>query len=611
MLTADDRKIRTVDRSLEVLARGLGSAIKSRHPDQTVDEILADCPNLKDFQRTLYAAPTADPSTMLTVAIDKAAVLGVDKGDLHQLRVFRNKVTHKATSTDATHIALDASKVHTELTRAVVVLERVGCVSEPQEVKRCLAYYLAGAPDPWVEPAENALDGLVATKPQKPPRKKTTPRKKAALSQGGLSADQEEALQRVRQWWQSTSRRFVITGPAGTGKTRMIAEVIAALGLKPAEVKLVAPTNKACDVLRSKLAKGLGFRGKVSTLHSLLYKYQVPPAPDGEDLAFKVIGLKAVDPSVKLLVCDEASMLADIDVETMQKGYRTLFLGDPAQLPPVLEGREENGRQAGTSDLLLSPDAELTTIHRQSESSSILEAADIVRSGGWLQPTLFDDDATHVLDEAEGHVTREEFLQLLKEAEAVLVARNVTRIRVNEMIRELRGYVRHPGDWIPKRGEILVSCDKISGVSSPFPGEPEISNGQQLVVDEVVRVSRVLNGTTGQEVLSARVRAHFRDDPSVVGEWPISHEMLVGRHIVGDEVSTRLIAGPRSGVLRCDWGYALTVHKAQGSEWGRVVVIDHGSYDRIGARQWNYVALTRARQSVTVVRLRQETALLG
>jgi ATP-dependent exoDNAse (exonuclease V) alpha subunit len=87
--------------------------------------------------------------------------------------------------------------------------------------------------------------------------------------------------------------------------------------------------------------------------------------------------------------------------------------------------------------------------------------------------------------------------------------------------------------------------------------------------------------------------------------------MLVGRHIVGDEVSTRLIAGPRSGVLRCDWGYALTVHKAQGSEWGRVVVIDHGSYDRIGARQWNYVALTRARQSVTVVRLRQETALLG
>jgi hypothetical protein len=171
--------------------------------------------------------------------------------------------------------------------------------------------------------------------------------------------------------------------------------------------------------------------------------------------------------------------------------------------------------------------------------------------------------------------------------------------------------VRHPGDWIPKPGEILVSSDKLFGEDPMFLGQPGISNGQQLVVDAVLRVSRTVNRTTNQEVMYARIRAHFRDDPSTVGEWPISHEMLVGRHIVGDAVSTRMIAGPRSGVLRCDWGYALTVHKAQGSEWDRVVVIDHGSYDKVGAREWNYVALTRARKTITVVRLRPESALLG
>lgn len=64
-------------------------------------------------------------------------------------------------------------------------------------------------------------------------------------------------------------------------------------------------------------------------------------------------------------------------------------------------------------------------------------------------------------------------------------------------------------------------------------------------------------------------------------------------------------------MLRCDWAYAMTVHKAQGSEWGRVLVVDHGAYAKVGQRQWNYLALTRARNTVTVVRLRKDSALLA
>ena len=106
------------------------------------------------------------------------------------------------------------------------------------------------------------------------------------------------------------------------------------------------------------------------------------------------------------------------------------------------------------------------------------------------------------------------------------------------------------------------------------------------------------------------IEAHFKDDPSKCGRWLISKEMLLGMQVIGDKIITRGIAGPRSGIVRCEWGYALTVHKAQGSEWGQVLVVDHGSYDKIGAGEWNNVALTRARNTVTVVRLSKDSALL-
>lgn len=613
MLTVEDNKIRTVDAALEVLARGLGQAVLDRHSGFSIDEIAAGCPSLKSHQRGLFSTPLSDPSTMLNIAIDKAEKLGVESSEFHKLRMFRNKVTHKHASGQVSSAALDSAVVHTELSRAAAVLERIGCSSEQKLVRRYLAYYMSGAPEgkSWSDMSEDEVRVLVAQKPPKPPRRKTRAFRAAGAPIGRLSSDQAEAIVRVKAWWGTPSRRFVISGPAGTGKTRLIPELVEALGLQPSQIQLVAPTNKACDVLRSKLSSGRGFRGRVSTFHKLLYRYQLPPEADGEDLRFVVRGLKQVVEGVKLVVCDEASMLTDFDVASLEAGYRTLYLGDAAQLPPVLEGREDGGRKACAATILERPDAELTTIHRQSGSSSILEAAEIVRSGETLQPTLWDDDATHVLDEAQGHIDRSELRDLLKTADAVLVARNVTRIRVNEMIRELRGHVRHPGDWLPKPGELLVSTDKISGTDGAFVGQPEVSNGQQLVVDRVVRTGMTLNRTTNEEVPFVVVQAHFRDDPDTVGVWQISQEMLVGRHIVGDQVSTRLIAGPRSGLLRCDWGYALTVHKAQGSEWGRVVVIDHGAYDRVGARQWNYVALTRAVKAVTVVRLQPRTTLLA
>ncbi len=609
MLTPDDRKLRVVDSALETLAQGIGNAVTACFPNRTVEEIIHASPSLKQYQAEFFKSAASDPSTMLNVAIDHAKSLGLDVGDLHELRKFRNDVTHKKPTAGARNIALDGRRVFAELTRVALVLRRLNQPSQEASVTRCLRYYVDGAPERWIDPAPDSRDPLdprIALRP--PPRKVRKARKVSTLSNKGLSEDQSKAVALIDEWWRGDKRRFVVAGAAGTGKTRLIIEVFRQLKVDPATVWLVGPTNKACEVMRMRLVELPDFRPRVSTFHKLLYRYDVPPPWDGENPTFRIVGNKLAQRETRLVICDEASMLCDLDVEALESSYRVLYFGDSAQLPAITENREWQCRKAIASTLLLTPDAVLTTIHRQSEGSSINDAAEIIKSGADLQPGLWDDDATRVLDESEGHVDRESFHQLLKDADAVLVARNATRIRLNQIIRDLRGYATFPGDWIPKSGERIVSIDRTQ--ESSFFGQPTITNGQHLIVDHVVRIEAGTNSSTGCPIEIAIVRAHFHDAPEVRGEWPISQEMLVGKHVVGDEVITRLVAGPKSGVLRCDWGYAITVHKAQGSEWNRVLVVDHGGYDKVGARNWNYVALTRARRIVTVVRLSRGSSLI-
>ena len=220
----------------------------------------------------------------------------------------------------------------------------------------------------------------------------------------------------------------------------------------------------------------LGFRSCVSTFHSLLFKYRLPLEFDGEDVKFEIERQKPRVEGVELLICDEASMLADLDVEAMERDYRVIYVGDAAQLPPVIAERMFNGRAAIASTVLSNPDVTLTTIHRQAGGSSILEAASLVREGVYIPAAIWDDTATQVLNEDEGHVDRSMFRQLVEAADVVLVARNVARVRINELVRELRGYSQYPCDWLPKAGKILVSSDRTSDFD--FPRRPGRSAGE-------------------------------------------------------------------------------------------------------------------------------------
>jgi hypothetical protein len=100
--------------------------------------------------------------------------------------------------------------------------------------------------------------------------------------------------------------------------------------------------------------------------------------------------------------------------------------------------------------------------------------------------------------------------------------------------------------------------------------------------------------------------------PHEEGEWVISSQMLMGDQIRGSILKTEHVSGPRSGVLRADWGYALTVHKAQGSEWPYVVVVDDLDPDhRIPLEKWYYVAYSRASERLVILKVKKHTMLFS
>ena len=242
-----------------------------------------------------------------------------------------------------------------------------------------------------------------------------------------------------------------------------------------------------------------------------------------------------------LVLLDEVSMIPDEIAETIRRtGTKIIACGDPGQLPPV------KGAPSFTH-----PDFTLTEIHRQALQSPILRQAHAVRLGGDYHA---DGTAFRIARE----VTVEEALQ----AGIVLCWTNRTRQSANAEARAMRGRKR----WLPEAGEPLM-CER---------------NAAQF---------GIFNGA---------IYTLLEDFP----------EDGVGVLIDVDGVPTRIpLAGFAGIVLRDDlepttsfaFGYALTVHTAQGSEWDSVILIDEyrRQEDR---RKWLYTAISRAAKSIIVIR---------
>lgn len=297
-------------------------------------------------------------------------------------------------------------------------------------------------------------------------------------------------------------------------------------------------TGKAADVLRRKTGM------PTTTIHSAFYK-MLESRDNGEGkelLSFDRLH-QADSLFGQIVLLDESSMIGEkMAADLLNTGVRIVACGDPGQLPPI-EGEQFFRR----------PDFTLKKIHRQALDSPIIRQAHWVRMG---RDYGNDTDAFRVVPK----VTKEEVL----EADVILCWRNKTRQAVNGMVRKYRGFFApHPVAGEP------VMCLKNNAEHGVWNGAT-----YQLLRDFKDGDSSILIDVCGFETLIPLVK--FEGMRDALPSWERANTSFA-------------------------YSYCATVHKAQGSEWPHVMLIDEYSLSE-NRKEWTYTALTRAAERCTVIR---------
>jgi exodeoxyribonuclease-5 len=361
---------------------------------------------------------------------------------------------------------------------------------------------------------------------------------------------QDQALNAVAEWLKArpghdgTPQVFRLFGYAGTGKTTLARHL--AEGVE-GRVVFAAFTGKAALVMRGKGCVN------AQTIHSLIYRTRESTS---ETPSFE---LNDDSPAsrAKLIVIDECSMVdGELGRDLLSFGAPVLVLGDPAQLPPI---------QGGGFFTEAEPDAMLTEVHRQAQDDPIVRLSMQVRAGERLTSGEY----------GESQVVRRDGLDPARviNADQVLVGRNATRRAYNIRMRERRGYT----DEMPIAGDKLV-CLRNNRKKGLFNGGLWLVKERGTRKTGALRLRLASDEETGGRDVKVSVRAECFTGEIESLEWALRK-----RH---DEF---------------DYGYVLTVHKSQGSQWDDVVLFDESFAFPEHRARWLYTGITRAAKRLTIV----------
>ena len=371
-----------------------------------------------------------------------------------------------------------------------------------------------------------------------------------------LESHQADAVSMIKEWFKRKKEKtFVLAGLAGTGKTTIVRYFMDELKLHPDDVAFVAFTGKAALVLTS-------MGTPATTIHKLIYKCE--EQPDG---SLKFIKNKQLVSNLKLIVCDEASMVSsDIQEDLESYGIPVIYIGDHGQLPPV----------QGESKLMLNPNIKLEKIHRQAEGNPIIWLAKLARLGAKIPYKTYGD---HVTKMSMKDVTP----SLLTSVEQVLCGRNATRNKLNLRIRGCLG----------KATAKVTVGDRVICLRNNW--QEGYINGMTGVVNRIAEFdkSRIKLEDSWRYHLGQQAFDVTTDyDGQMLQNIPF--DMGVFTQQVPPDMKNRCIEP-------FDFAYAITVHKSQGSQYSTAMVIEEFLGDHGLHKRWLYTAITRAAHGLILV----------
>ena len=413
-----------------------------------------------------------------------------------------------------------------------------------------------------------------------------------------LTTDQENAKNLSEEGFFNTDNQvFVLSGYAGTGKTFLIDYIVReVLHLKAGdEAVFVSPTGKA--------AANLVKNGTVaSTVHSLIYMRdgdEFDVDENGEIIELRALNFikrEKIDERIRLIIIDEASMVNEtVLYDLLSFNVKCLFCGDGAQLPPV----------SGACPLLENPHYTLKQIVRQAEGNPIIQVATMAREGKRIPFGNYGDTVCVI---GRNGLSPSERKRLFLKADQIICGRNKTR---NFLNAEIRGYKGIPQEEeLPVEGEKLICT--LNDWEKPLDKEERffLVNGIIGTASEVV--------ASFDDLATMEFTADFLDESVKVafdtgiftkgeythlyGERAVTLQDGTVVHESNFELLRKLRAVSEEVICRFEFAYAVTCHKAQGSEFDFVIVFDESWAFGEERNRWLYTAITRAKEKLLIIR---------
>jgi ATP-dependent exoDNAse (exonuclease V) alpha subunit len=383
---------------------------------------------------------------------------------------------------------------------------------------------------------------------------------------------------------------FVTTigGYAGTGKTFLIGEIRNEIKKQypRSRVAFCTFTGKASSVLSQKLetVDAIGTNDYVGTIHRLIYKPKT--RYDMKLKAHVIVGWKLIDFDdliFDLIIIDEASMVSKEIWESLRSfDIPIIAVGDHGQLGPVGDY---------SFNLMQNPDHKLTEIHRQAQDSPIIKLSQMAREDGQIPfNTIFSRNPAVLKVPWYSSTCQKIWDNIQFDSDTMCICGfNVTRNYINNLIRKRLGYEK----------------------TAPYPGE-------RVVCLKNNRDLGIMNGQTGTVyfMMPEKYKNTFRltlqpdSAPEFIEAFTDGNtfdQVTYTMYGADEDREKKLIRYSRGhdlgGVNYFDYGYCISVHKSQGSEWDRIILFEQRNryQDDEQFARWLYTAITRAKTKLLII----------